>query len=363
MWQLFDKIRPRLKEPAQEYPLAGGKNTPAGAAATDWGNYVWGYVTNLYGTSWNSQRQDKANKEIEDRGLSFGQVRVQRGNARSVKLSLLGNQKVTLEQAEQALKTALQEKWIDTKVEVRLDVDWGNLKALSLSDDLSGINVCSVHNGESVNYKEFLTIECWPGGGGLREMAAHSPEATCVLTRVAEILGFPAGPKHYAHESPVKIEDIVVFAARWEDPRSGSRYLDVLLRKVFVKHQIWHGSNHADKYTEGEYSGEVLACKANGNWWPKMTVNNRPVYATIVSEPTRHMLKAREKFIKESLTVCGYCGKPATRRFNHVRVDMGDMTIGGIGYTCDEEGCVSKAKEVKSVVRTTESPYTPDIWS
>ncbi len=360
MWQLFDKIG--RKELAQEYPPPGGPSTPAGAIATDWGNYIWGYVTNLYGTSWSSERQDRANKEIEDRGLSFGQVRVQRGDARSVKLSLLGNQKITLEQAEQALGTVLNEKGLESKIQVVKEVAWGNLKVLSLSDDLPGVNVCSVRDGETLNYKEFLTIDCWTGVDGLREMTAHSLEATCILTRVAEILGFPAGPKHYAHESPVKIEDIVVFAARWEDPRSGSRYLDVLLRKVFVKHQIWHGANLSDRYTEGEYSGEVLACNPNDkNWWPKMTVNNRPVYATIVNEPTRHMIKAREKFIKESLRVCGYCGKPATKEFNFIRIDMGDSTIGSIGYTCDEESCIDKAKTVKSV-RTTERPYTQNIW-
>ena len=352
----------RKKDIAQPHPPPGGPSTPAGAIATDWGYYIWGYVTNLYGASYSSQRQDKADKEVYNRGLSFGQLKVIRGDRKSIELNILGNQGITLEQAEQSLKTALKEKGLDTQVEIRPDPDWGKLGVVCVNDDLPGIGWCGVNsNNEQFTYREFLTIECW-GTGGLRAMTACSSEATCVLVRVAEILGFPAGPKHYAHESPVKIEDIVVFAVRWEDPRSGSKYLDVLLRKCFVKHQIWHGANLSDRYTEGEYSGEVLACNPNDkDWWPKMTVNNRPVYATIVKEPTRHMLKAREKFIKESLRVCGYCGKPATHEFNFVRIDMGDSTIGSIGYTCDEKSCIDKAKTVKSV-RTTDRPYTQNIW-
>lgn len=360
--QLFDRIRSWRGEPVKEVPPPKGRNSSAGAVATDWGYLISGYVTNLYCPPLSSRKCEKASREMNDRGLSFGQIRVKSGTARSVELSLLGNQKITLGEAEQALTTALKEKGLDSQVRVEKDIDWGKLEVICLTDDLPGLNWAGYRRGEPFSHREFLTINCW-SGGGLREMAAHSPEATCALTRVAEILGFPAGPKHYAHESSIKIEDIVVFAARWEDPKSGCRYLDVLLREIFVKHKVWHGSNLSYRYTENECSGEVLACRSNNSdWWPKITVNNRPVYATIIKEPTQNMLKAREKFIKESLVVCGYCGKPATRQFHHVRIDMGDSTIGGISYTCDEEGCASKAREVKSL-RMTESPYTQDIWS
>lgn len=359
--QLFDRIVGWRGEPVQEVPPLKGQNSSAGAVATDWGYLISGYVTNLYCTPLGSQRFEKASREMDDRGLSFGQIRVHGGSAKSVKLSLLGNPKITLWQAEYALETALKEKGLDSQVKVERDIDWGKLEVICLTDDLPGVNWCGYRRGEPFNHREFLIINCWTGGG-LSEMTAHSPEATCVLTRVAEILGFPAGPKHYSHESPIRIEDIVVFAVRWEDPKSGCRYLDVLLREAFVKHKVWHGSNLSYKYTENEYSGEVLACRSNNSdWWPKITVNNRPVYATIVKEPTQNMLKAREKFIKESLVVCRYCGKPATREFNYIRVDMGDTAFGGIDYTCDEERCIGKAREVKSV-KTTESPYTQDIW-
>ena len=361
MRQLFDWVRDWRKESIQELPPPGGQNTPAGTIATDWGHLISGYVKNLYGVPHNQRRYEKARKEIDARGLAFGQIKINGCDAKTIQLSLLGTQKITLEQVECSLKKALEEKWLDTKIEVKRDAEWGRLEAICLNDELPGINWCGIHNGEPFNHKEFLAVHCW-SGGGLREMVAHSPEATCVLVRVAEILGFPAGPKHYAHESLIKIEDIVVFAARWEDPKSGCRYLDVLLRKVFVKHQVWHGSNSSHEYTEDGYSGEVLACKSyNGDWWPKITINNCPVYATIITVPTRHMIQAREKFIRESLRVCEYCGEPAIREFHFVRVDMGDSTIGSIGYTCDKQECRDKIKEVKSL-RITESLYIPERW-
>ena len=76
MWQLFDKIGRKVL--AQEYPPPGGPSTPAGAIATDWGNYIWGYVTNLYGTSWSSERQDRANKEVAEQNRQVRELDIKR---------------------------------------------------------------------------------------------------------------------------------------------------------------------------------------------------------------------------------------------------------------------------------------------
>ena len=135
--QLFDLVRDWRKKPVQEFPPPGGKNTPAGAIATDWGYLIFGYVANLYGIPYSQQRYERACREIDDRGLAFGQIRVNGLDAKTIQLSLLGDQKITLEQAECSLKTALREKGLDTKVDVRRN-SLSKIEVVCLTDELQG---------------------------------------------------------------------------------------------------------------------------------------------------------------------------------------------------------------------------------
>ncbi|OGG72446.1 hypothetical protein A3A38_02065 [Candidatus Kaiserbacteria bacterium RIFCSPLOWO2_01_FULL_53_17] len=367
---MFQRLTERVgqwlhqSQPRPSYPTATG-------VAVDWAPIIWAYSRSLWRGGWSPKNSDRVDKECRSRGLAFGQVRVEATESNGgVTLRLLGGQKITAEQARGALRQAITEAGLVDRLALQDGFSADEIEAnfTRIDDPLPGCGWCKFRGGRSFSGREFLSVSCW-GGSGLHEMKAHSIEALRVLIRVAELLGFPAGPKHYAHESPVKIEDIIVYAVRWQDPRSGARYLDVLWRPELVKHQIWHGGGRSDKRTEGAYKGEVFASTSNtsnGDSWPRMTINNRPVYSTIVENPTDPMRATKERFAKESVHVCRYCGKFATLEFMHVNFEhtdsCGSSSMGGISYTCNSPACIDKAKGEKCV-RTTEHPYLPEMWT
>lgn len=364
LWQRFHKNQPQpcpVVPVSVAAPSAVSTPTVAPVPTVDWASIIWSYVSSFYKNGWSLAASDRARKECDDRGLAYGKVRITSGDQHSVQLCPLGEQKLTTAQVKDAIAKAVDTLGLTDEVEVR-DGYTDEVEVITKEGSaLSGWGTCSARG----SYTTFAEANCW-GGGGLREMRAASEQALRVLLHALASLGFPAGQKHYSHESPVKIEDVVIYAVRWEDPQTKCRYLDVLWHPEFVKHHILHGSNRSHERTEGAYKGEVLACQSSGDWWPKMTINNRPVYSTIVENPTPHMLEAKEKFAKESVRVCAYCGKPATREFMHVHFeetgDFGGSSMGGISYGCDDPECAAKAREQKSL-RTEECSYTQEVWA
>lgn len=344
------------------------KPGPDSSGVTDWGHLIHSYVTQLFGTSFDLKREDRARKEIEGRGLAFGQIKILGGSSRSIKLGITEKQKLTSDEVGIALEKTLENRGLNKRLEIRNGSSTGKLEVIfkdSSDETFSGARWSGFRNGESSNWKEFLSISCWDSGG-LYEAEAHSDEAVRVFLQTAAHLGFFVGTKHYAYETPVKIEDVVVYASRWEDPRSGCRYLDVLWRPELIKHQVWHGSNRSDRRTEGAFQGEVLACDGRGDWWPKITINNKPVYSTIIKTPTVPILKAKEKFAKDSVCRCRICGELATRQVFLVRFetsgDFGGDSMGGIDYACDRETCIDRVKEQKCI-RAEVVPYKQEVWT
>lgn len=368
----FGNLSPVLKESGMKFFDGfrwSRQPVPNSSSVTDWGHLIYSYVTQLYGASFDLKREDRARNKIEGRGLAFGQIKILGGGSRSIKLGIVGKQKLTAEQVRVALVKTLKDRNLNDKFEIRNGFSTSKLEVIfkDPSDQtFSGACWSGFRNGESSNWKEFLSIYCWDSGG-LYEAEVHSDEAVRVFLQTVGSLGFCAGPKHYAHETPVCIEDVVVYASRWEDPESGCRYLDALWRPELVKHQVWHGSGRSDNRTEGAFQGEVLACegRGRGDWWPKMTINNRPVYSTIVQTPTVPMLKAKEKFAKDSIRRCG-CGDLATQQVFLVRFetsgDFGGDSMGGVDYTCDKKTCLDRAKAQKCI-RAQVMPYKQEVWA
>ena len=364
MLQLLEKVRQRFhtNRPRPSYPI------PA-PPAVDWAAVIWAYTQSLWRGGWSLKNSHRAEKECGSfgRGLAFGQVRILKGEQHGVTLTVTGDKKPTAALVREAVVQALREHRLEQRTRLEPGTFGDGLEVV-LADDkdpLPAQSSCTIRNGGSFSYRSFLRVNCW-SGDELREMEAPSLEALGVLVRACEILGFPAGPKHYANETPVRIEDIIVYAVRWEDPQTHCRYLDVLWRPELVVSGWTQGGGPSDERTEGAYEGEVTACTPGGDWWPKRVINNRPVYAAVSETPTPPMLKAKEKFARESVRVCSYCGKPATRQFMHVRFettgDLGGSSMGGITYGCADEACAAKA-HAQNAIRTSEMPFTQDVWA
>lgn len=357
MSQLLSRLQQwfHWNRPRPSYPVAL-------VPTVDWAPVIWGHISSFYRGGWSVAASDRACKECGDRGLAYGKVCVTRGDNHLVQICPLEAQKLTAAQVKEAIAKAVQALGLADKVLVRDGyTDEVEVIVAGEKSTLTGWGTCSARG----SYVTFAQISCW-GGGGLREMRAPSEQALRVLLHALTLLGFPPGPKHYSHESPVRIEDVVLYAVRWEDPQTGCRYLDVLWRPELVKHHVWYGSSRSDKRIEGAYAGEVLACTPGGDWWPKMSINNRPVYSTIVTTPTAPMLKAKEGFAERAVQTCGYCGNLATRQFMHVRFEEsgleGTFSTGGISYGCDDPACAEKARAQKSL-RTEEHGYTQEVWA
>lgn len=354
--KFFDRFR-RNRQPV-----------PDSSGVTDWGHLIHSYVTHLFGTSFDLKREDRARKEIEGRGLAFGQIKILGGSSRSIKLGITEKQKLIADEVRIALEKTLENRNLRNRLEIRNGFSTGKIEVIfnNPSDEtFSGASWCWFRDGQSSNWKEFLSISCWDSGG-LYESEAHSDEAVRVFIQTVGSLGFFVGAKHYAHETPVHIEDVIVYASRWEDLQSGCRYLDVLWRPELIKHQVWHGSNRSDRRIEGAFQGEVLACDGGGDWWPKITINNKPVYSTIVQTPTAPMLKAKDKFAKESVRRCRICGELATQQVFIVHFetsgDFGGDSMGGIDYACDKEICLDRIK-IQKCIRAEVVPYKQEVWA
>jgi hypothetical protein len=316
----------------------------------------------MYGKTYNTRREDRARRETDDRGLAFGSVRILSGGHNSIKIGPLAECKVKVARIIDILQTAIRERGFEDHLTVRQDTFEGVEVILTKEHErLRAISCCNFEG----NWSRFLSVSCW-GEGGIREMETYCEEGLRVLLQLSQTLGFPPGPKHYSKESPVPIEDIVVYAIRWEDPQSGCRYLDVLFRPELIKSQVYIGSHSRDDRKEGTFKGEVMACTGGMDWWPKMSINNRPVYSTIVQTPTEPILKAKEKFTKEAVRVCGVCGKLATYEIMLVHFEMGDdfgtSSHGGIYYSCGDQGCKDQLKNQKCV-RAEVRPYRQEVWA
>ena len=327
----------------------------------DWASIIWGYLSSFHRNARWSTADDRVRKECNDRGLAYGKVRVIGGDRFHIQISPLGEQEMTATEVKDAISNAVNALGLANEVLVR----YGHVDEVEVilkeGSKLAGWSTCSSRG----SYTTFAEVNCWRGGG-LREMRAASEQALRVLLHALASLGFPAGPKHYSHESSVKIEDIVLYAVRWEDPQTKCRYLDVLWRPAFIRSQVWHGNHRSHERTEGAYKGEVLGCQPSGDWWPKMTINNRPVYSTIVEKPTPHMLETKKKFVQEAVRLCCHCGKLATREFVHVHFEEqgfgGGSSMGSVSYGCDNPDCAAKARDQQSL-RTEERPYTQEVWA
>lgn len=335
--------------------------------AVNWAPIIWGYAQSFWRGGWSLKNSDRARKECNDRGLAFGKVRVVEADYGRVKIGLLGEQKVTTEQSRRALEQAISEAGLSGRLEFKDGFSGGtDVVFTDVNDPMPGQHVSGFQDGQSSNWKEFCSVDCW-SSGGLREMEAPSQDALRVLVRTADILGFEAGPKHYAHESDVKVENIVQYALRWEDPKTKAHYLEVLYRPELVKHWVRHGGNCWDERTEGALKGEVLA--ATGvQWWPKMTINNRPVYSTIINEPTEAMLRARAKAAEQTASTCGVpdCGKPSEWDVFVARFVMGDFagesSHGSIHHACADPAHLELQKTSNGGVKVSVNPAYKQVW-
>ncbi|MBX4205025.1 MAG: hypothetical protein KW788_02420 [Candidatus Doudnabacteria bacterium] len=339
----------------------GQRTSSTTSTSIDWASIIYSYVDHLYGKSYSTRREDRARKECEDRGLAFGSVRILGGGHGSIKIGPLEECRANITRIVDILQTTIRERGFEDHLAVRQNAFGVEVIVTKEHEHLKAIGCCNFEG----KWSQFLSVSSWEGGQ-IREMETYCEEGLSVLLQLSQTLGFPPGPKHYSSESPVPIEEIVIYAVRWEDPQSGCRYLDVLFRPELIKRHVYIGSHRRDDRKEGAFKGEVMACTGGMDWWPKMSINNRPVYSTIVQTPTGPMLQAKEKFAREAVRVCGVCGKLATHEIVLVHSEIGDdfgsSSHGGICYSCADQACQDHLKN-QECIRAEVHPYRQEVWA
>ncbi len=286
------------------------------AGRVDWAPVIWAYTQSLIHDSRTRQGRDKARDECDSmgRGLAFGKIRIPSLDF-GLRAALLGEPKFDIATVRTALEQALGEFGFLERVSIKLGgrFDKGFDVDILREDDPLPVSVRSPERPDgSHEYRRFLTIETWFTDSP--HIEANTVESLRVFLRMAEILGYPAGPKHYANETPVRIEDIVVYALRWEDEEHRLRFLDVLYRPELVVSQVFsthdgYGSIPQERVA-GAYKRRVVISRMWGmsdDAWPQMRINNRPVYSTISETPTQAMLDEREVFLRTPRPSFGAC--------------------------------------------------------
>lgn len=323
---------------------------------------IYAYVTGL---ARNDRR--RLSQEINDRGLGFGDLRIDSALTTSFKLQFPYNQTKDLgvKDLREVLKDIVAEKEL-----VGVTEGDGCLEdevCLALTDpappSLTGMFIQGVANGKPFQRHCFLTARRFNGHPVTIEV--FSVEATDVALRLAHRLGLATAPAVYANESEVPLSHIVTRALAWHDTKTDAHYLEVRYRPGFLKNRCYIGGGWHKEYEE---EGQAIIVLAAHRYPRKCKLNNILVPDTPVAAPTFYMLQTQE-YIREQVrdrNTCQVedCGRPAVQEVTVTRWEIGDLggtsSHGSIFPVCDNPDHVSQftAQGLRSSVR----PVEAEVW-
>lgn len=325
------------------------------------------------------RKRERLNDEIQNRGLSFGDLRVDSSFGVSVifRTSYDKTGELELTGLRTLLEDVVREQNLES-VAVEEHVSWNEILVVITTEDspLRGIHSSGFSGGKSFSRKIFFKLR--KIGGCSLEIEAFSPEAIDIAFLVARRLGLATEPATYAYESSTPIKEVVRYAYVWRDPETGNYFVEISYVEALVKHWVYIGGGWSNDYPNIPHGAETVVPQgvktivlASQHGKPKIRLNNVPVSVkpSPLSAPTSNMFAMRDYVRERSKRMCNNgCDQEATREFSTVRCEMGDdlgtSSFGSVVSVCDSEECETALREEhkKALRITATTPYLQEVW-
>ncbi|MBI4458055.1 hypothetical protein HY633_03780 [Candidatus Uhrbacteria bacterium] len=196
-------------------------------------------------------------------------------------------------------------------------------------------------------------------------ISVFSPEAAEVALQLAKRLGLATAPAAYANESDVPISRIVDHAYHWRDRATGKHYVEFKFDPLLLKSGVYYGGGWNKDFEDG---GKRIVVLASADQPQRLKLNNVFVETTDTVWPTTFMEQTRA-YIRGRVThTCHVdgCGKPVTKEVEVTRGEMSDgfgtSSFGSLFMVCDDPAHVEKIKSASPGARVTVRPAANEIW-
>lgn len=330
---------------------------------------IYSYVTEL-----DKNDSDRLREETRDRGLSFGDLRVDGAGGMSVtfRTPYDKTKDVSLDSVKNILRDVVaQRELVGVSVE---DGKWDNTVSLLMSDSapesLKGCWRSGWSKGKS--YQERVFLEVNKLGGYPLSIEVYSAGAMEVALMLTRQIGLATEPALYANESDVPLSEIVEHAYVWHDEEADKYYVELKYKPELQKglSYIGGGWNH-----DFEKDGKKIVVLASGYRGQQFKLNNVLVSPTRVDSPTHFMLETRDHIRnrERDRNTCKVdnCGRPVSYKVNVIRFEesmsIGDTPMstsshGSIIPVCDNPEHIEKVKTTSGGIRSTVQPARIEVW-
>lgn len=323
----------------------------------------------LYVTELNKNDSDRFRKETWDRGLSFGDLRVDnaRGMSAIFRTPYDKTKDVSLDTVKNILRDVVtQKKLVGVTVEDgKFDKTVSLLMNDSAPESLKGCWRSGWSKGES--YQERVFLEVNKLGGHPLSIEVCSVEAMEVALMLARQIGLAIEPALYSNESDVPLSKIVDHAYVWHDKETDKHYVELKYKSELQKGLSYIGGGWNYDFEE---DGEKVVVLASGYRAQQFKLNNIFVSPTRVDTPTRFMLETRDyiRNRERDRNTCKVdnCGRPVSYEVNVIRFEVsglgGTSSHGGIIPVCDSPEHIEKVKTTSGGIRSTVQPARIEVW-
>ncbi len=316
-------------------------------------------------------KEDRArlDDEIDNRGLSFGELAVQGGFGIGIEFATPFQKtgQVSLDEVRTLLGSLVEEFRLPGVV-----LDAAATSATEVHLILTGAAPKSLQGswqsgwsslGGTFRRHRFLSAERMSGHP--LKISAFSPEATEVALHLARRLGLATEPAAYANESDVPVSRIVDHAYHWQDRLTGKHYVEFKFDPSLMKSRVYCGGGWNKDFDDG---GKRILVLASSDQPSRLKLNNVFVGTTETVWPTTFMEQTRAYIRSQVTRTCGIdgCGKPVTQEVDVTRGEMSDFggssSFGSSYCVCDDPAHVEKIKAGADGIRTTVRPAVNEVW-
>ena len=312
------------------------------------------------------ENEERLRDEIDNRGLSFGQIRVKRSWGFSNEFEILFAEKqplVNRDSFKEVLRGVFE--FLDWAHQIIIRDGFGSdeiecVFTPDAEEASEGVWSSGFRGGESFREKNFLSVRANERG---LTFETYGVKAIDVMLAIAGRWSIPVEPVNYSYESDVPLGEIIHSSVRWYDHDRNRYYTEVKYDRRHERHLVLIGASNNRTYeedgtedywfSEEKRDNSTIVFSADS---PEshIRLNNQKVPTKVIWEPTDRMLALRDSVIREAdkRYRCS-CGKRATREIVSVRFevggDLGGFSQGGISYVCDDVVCEDKVKATSAI--------------